>query len=366
VTPAGVSVLVDTGFPGGRDAARIHEAASRAELARIDHVIVTHLHRDQFGGLDEPARKPRVGVLYENGIESDPERERANDHVPAFAAARVTRRLVVEPGSELPLRAAPGAAPVRLRILGAQMKFVGGGNANQEACAGLVQKEPDPSEDAHSIVSLREQGRLRLFLGGEPNWNTEAALVCPLDRVGLAEVSEIDLHGVDNTGNPAPLRALRPAVLVINSAPTKGGEPHGFAVPTLSSRSTRYQRSPVTFAVRSLSATGGAGPERRIGEAPSSAWMSGPGSGHRELTSTCEPGLGSSEGSVVPGGRPIPGSDETSWASPSRTARPRPSRTRRTSSPVALPREVDRPGASSSTRSEIANAPVVRSTCRKV
>jgi hypothetical protein len=40
VTPAGESVLIDTGNPGGRDAPRIHKVATeQAKLTRIDHVI---------------------------------------------------------------------------------------------------------------------------------------------------------------------------------------------------------------------------------------------------------------------------------------------------------------------------------------
>src|SRR5260221_8181287 len=43
VTPAGESVLVDTGFPGGRDSGRIHRLATEvAGLKRIEHPVLTH------------------------------------------------------------------------------------------------------------------------------------------------------------------------------------------------------------------------------------------------------------------------------------------------------------------------------------
>src|SRR4051812_23924873 len=42
VTPAGESVLIDTGNPGGRDPSRIISAAKAAGLAKIDHVLITH------------------------------------------------------------------------------------------------------------------------------------------------------------------------------------------------------------------------------------------------------------------------------------------------------------------------------------
>ncbi|HEX6736912.1 MAG TPA: MBL fold metallo-hydrolase, partial [Vicinamibacteria bacterium] len=76
VTPAGESVLVDTGFPGGRDSGRIRDAAKAAGLTRLDHVVVTHLHRDHFGGVAELAALLPIGTLHENGIDAAPEAER--------------------------------------------------------------------------------------------------------------------------------------------------------------------------------------------------------------------------------------------------------------------------------------------------
>src|ERR671938_669647 len=73
VTPAGESVLVDAGNPGGRDPQRIHKVATEvAGLKQIDHLVVTHLHRDHYGGVAELAALMPVKTLYENGIESAP------------------------------------------------------------------------------------------------------------------------------------------------------------------------------------------------------------------------------------------------------------------------------------------------------
>src|SRR6266446_6455450 len=45
VTPSGESVLIDSGNPGGRDAGRIHQTATKAAgLQRIDHYVTTHFH----------------------------------------------------------------------------------------------------------------------------------------------------------------------------------------------------------------------------------------------------------------------------------------------------------------------------------
>ena len=51
VTPAGESVLIDSGNPGRRDADRIFQVAVKeAGLRKIDHLVTTHYHRDHFGG----------------------------------------------------------------------------------------------------------------------------------------------------------------------------------------------------------------------------------------------------------------------------------------------------------------------------
>src|ERR1051326_3544838 len=48
VTPAGQSMLVDTGWSDfdGRDAARIADAAHQAGVSKLDYVWITHYHND--------------------------------------------------------------------------------------------------------------------------------------------------------------------------------------------------------------------------------------------------------------------------------------------------------------------------------
>ena len=51
VTPAGESILIDSGNPGDRDAGRIAAAAKAAGVTEITHYITTHYHSDHFGGI---------------------------------------------------------------------------------------------------------------------------------------------------------------------------------------------------------------------------------------------------------------------------------------------------------------------------
>ena len=68
VTPAGESILVDTGNPGLRDPNRIIQVVTReAKLRRIDHLVVTHYHRDHYGGAETLSRQIPIGTVWDNG-----------------------------------------------------------------------------------------------------------------------------------------------------------------------------------------------------------------------------------------------------------------------------------------------------------
>src|SRR5258708_37270799 len=57
VTPTGESLLVDSGFPGDRDAGRIaHVALEVVGLKQIAHGLVTHWRRDHEGGVPPLAK----------------------------------------------------------------------------------------------------------------------------------------------------------------------------------------------------------------------------------------------------------------------------------------------------------------------
>src|SRR5258707_3687598 len=74
VTPAGQSLLIDTGWPGfdGRDADRIVAAAKNAALKKIDFVLLTHYHRDHAGGVPQFAAKIPIGAFLDHGENREP------------------------------------------------------------------------------------------------------------------------------------------------------------------------------------------------------------------------------------------------------------------------------------------------------
>src|SRR5712671_1486512 len=69
VTPAGQSLLIDSGFPGDRDAGRIADVALKvAGLTQIDHYITTHWHRDHVGGSTRLAQLIPIKHYYDHGL----------------------------------------------------------------------------------------------------------------------------------------------------------------------------------------------------------------------------------------------------------------------------------------------------------
>ena len=55
VSPSGQSLLVDTGWPGARDAGRIASVAKLAGVSQIDYLVLTHYHADHAGGVADLA-----------------------------------------------------------------------------------------------------------------------------------------------------------------------------------------------------------------------------------------------------------------------------------------------------------------------
>src|SRR5436190_3780625 len=74
VTPAGESVLIDTGNLVGaaRDVGRIMDAVHDAGLTQIDHLILTHYHADHFGGMEELSKRIPIKEFIDHGRNVQP------------------------------------------------------------------------------------------------------------------------------------------------------------------------------------------------------------------------------------------------------------------------------------------------------
>ena len=249
VTPAGESVLVDTGLPRLKHVKRIEDAILKtAGLKQLDHLIISHYDIDHHGGAAMLSRKVPIKTVYDNGKSFD---GMVNDPGEEYFNFKADQRVVVNPGDSVPLKQAEAldgkaATPLRLKCIATRREFVDpptGATPNESICsASPALKDPDSSENRNSMVLILEFGDFRFYNATDLTWNLETKLVCPFDLVGPVDVYQVTHHGLDRSNHPLVLRTVRPVVSIMNNGKRKGCGPEIFAtLKSLDSIQAMYQ-----------------------------------------------------------------------------------------------------------------------------
>ena len=223
VTPAGESLLVDTGNKreeDGRDSKRMHQAAQQAGLKRIDHLLTSHFHGDHYGGVAELSELIPIGKFYDHGktdLLEDPKLYEA------YVEAAKGQTQVLRPGDEIRLNQAAGAARIGLLVVasGGEVIQLKTAKENPE-CKEAKPKPKDTSDNARSLGFVLTLGKFRFLDLGDLTWNIEHKLACPVDVIGRVDLYQVTHHGLDSSSNPVLLRTLKPQVAVANNGPHKG------------------------------------------------------------------------------------------------------------------------------------------------
>jgi len=231
VTPAGESLLVDTGWrrDDGRDAKRVQEVATKhAGLKKLDYLMTSHFHMDHVGGLAAVARLLPVGKFIDHGdrVETRPGADAENWEV--YQKLSAGKRLTLKPGDKVPLK---GLDVTVVTSHGEGLsRPINGGGPNEALCKNAVLKKHDPGENARSIGFLLSMGKFQFLDLGDLSWNKEHEIACPQNVIGQVDLYQVTHHGMDMSGAPQHVWAIRPQVAVMNNGPRKGGTPGFYEV----------------------------------------------------------------------------------------------------------------------------------------
>jgi beta-lactamase superfamily II metal-dependent hydrolase len=227
VSPAGESVLIDTGNGGAaatRDADRIMAAVKDAGLGGIDHLITTHWHGDHFGAMSELATRVPIRHFIDHGPTVQPQPAATEFLEKAYPALYgKAKHTVAQPGDRLQV------AGLDWRIVASAGKVIkaplpGAGRPNPY-CAAYKPQEPDPTENAQSVGSIVTLGNFRVAHLGDLTWNKEFELMCPNNPIGTVDLNIVSHHGQPVSNAEVLVHALEARVAIMNNGTRKGGQP---------------------------------------------------------------------------------------------------------------------------------------------
>jgi len=228
VTPAGQSLLVDTGWPGfnGRDANRIVAAAKDAGLSKIDYVLITHFHMDHVGGVPQLADPIPIGTFIDHGENREttdqPTLQVWQAYQKLFQSGKY-KHIVAQSGDRLPIK---GMDAVVVSGDGNLIsKHLPGTGGENPACKGAEQSPADTTENLRSLGFLATFGKLRILDLGDLTKDKEWDLMCPINKLGKVDIYIVSHHGWQQSGSAQLVDGIAPRVAIMDNGAKKGGSP---------------------------------------------------------------------------------------------------------------------------------------------
>ena len=228
VTPAGESLLIDTGYAarGGRDPARIMATLREARVEKIDYLLITHFHPDHAGGAPDIAAQIPIGTFIDYGEPLGMDRMSLAVFRNYEAIRSQHVHLQPKPGDRLPLKGVDIDVVSAAGVL--VSKPLPGGGENNPVCATIEDQPEDGTENFRSIGLRLQFGAFRFVDLGDLSGNTLGAIACPINLLGKASLYLVPHHGNYDSSVPAVIAAVRPQVAIMNNGPTKGADPAAF------------------------------------------------------------------------------------------------------------------------------------------
>jgi len=226
VTPAGESVLIDAGWDGanGRDARRIQEAMQQAGVTAIDHLIVTHYHRDHYGGVPELSRLVSIKRFYDHGkMAALGEDAQFAERYGAYQAAAKSETITLKAGDAIPLKNVDGLPTISLLCVAANGVLIDKKTRANPECNPASERKPDTSENGRSVGLWLQWGKFDFLNLADLTSAVLPGLFCPANQIGEVDLHQATWHGGTLPNNEILLRSLRPTVTVMINGPRKGG-----------------------------------------------------------------------------------------------------------------------------------------------
>lgn len=197
VAPGGKSFLIDTGWADGVYADRIAAAAKDAGISRIDDLLLTHYHADHVGGVPELIKRVPVSTFIDHGPNREPTNEATEKGYEAYQqvlAGGHYGHIVAKPGDVLPIK------KMKVLVISADGQLIdhplpGAGEPNQY-CQASETRQPDQTENAHSLGVLITFGKSKILDLGDLTWDKEMELMCPVNKLGKVDVLVVSHHGL--------------------------------------------------------------------------------------------------------------------------------------------------------------------------